>query len=512
MSYVIYLRKSRKDSELEALGIDVLERHEKTLLEYARAHNLIIGGIYREVVSGDSIENRPEMQRLLSEVEAGIWDGVLVMEVERLARGDTIDQGRVQRAFYYSSTLIVTPSKTYDPTNEFDNEYFEFSLYMSRREYATIKRRLQTGRVRSSKDGYYCGNVAPYGWKRIKAQDHKHYTLAPDETEAPIVKLMYDLKGNKLYGYQKICTELRNLGILARNGKPFTPSTIKGIISNPVNIGKIRWNYRKQKKTVENGVIHKSRPKSEDCILVDAAHKGLISEELFQRANTVNSSFSAPVRNDRPLQNVFAGLIYCSCCGRVMVRKKAHTKMPYDYLICQYTGCNTVGIRCDELEEALLSWLREYIAIYESGEISLEEDNAKLDSIKLQASNLEAQHTTLLKQRSSLFDFLEQGIYTKEIFFERSQSLEERIKDCLAKIEEARKELERVSSMQENRASFIPKCKNLLDEWETLDAAGKNTLLKDLIDKVVFSKTTRNTKSKHNSDFSITVYPKLPRK
>ena len=149
--YVIYLRKSRKDSDLEALGIDVLKRHEETLLELARS--LPIGAIYREVVSGDSIDARPEMVRLLSEVESGIWEGVLVVEVERLARGDTIDQGRVQRAFFYSNTLIVTPGKTYNPAIENDNEYFEFSLFMSRREYATIKRRMQAGRIRSVKDG-----------------------------------------------------------------------------------------------------------------------------------------------------------------------------------------------------------------------------------------------------------------------------------------------------------------------------------------------------------------------
>ena len=36
MSYFIYARKSRKDAELEALGIDVLERHIATLLELAK--------------------------------------------------------------------------------------------------------------------------------------------------------------------------------------------------------------------------------------------------------------------------------------------------------------------------------------------------------------------------------------------------------------------------------------------------------------------------------------------
>ena len=161
MSYFIYARKSRKDADLEALGIDVLERHITTLLELAKTLLLPIGAIYREVVSGDSIDSRPVMSQVMAEVESCMWDGCLVMDVDRLARGDTIDQGRVQRAFFYSNTKIVTPNKTYDPANEYDNEYFGFSLFMSRREYATIKRRMQRGRERSSSDGYYVGIYRP---------------------------------------------------------------------------------------------------------------------------------------------------------------------------------------------------------------------------------------------------------------------------------------------------------------------------------------------------------------
>lgn len=100
MQYLIYLRKSRADQEAEMRGEgETLARHEKALLELARRQHLPIADIYREVVSGETIASRPMMQQLLSEVEQGVWDGVLVMEVERLARGDTIDQGIVAQAF-----------------------------------------------------------------------------------------------------------------------------------------------------------------------------------------------------------------------------------------------------------------------------------------------------------------------------------------------------------------------------------------------------------------------------
>ena len=95
----IYLRKSRKDKELEDSGIDTLERHEKILRDLAEQQGLIIGEVYREVVSGDSIDSRPEMQRLIGDVHNNKWPAVLVVELERLARGDTKDQGIVAEAF-----------------------------------------------------------------------------------------------------------------------------------------------------------------------------------------------------------------------------------------------------------------------------------------------------------------------------------------------------------------------------------------------------------------------------
>ena len=135
-TYAIYLRKSRKDLDAEAMGEgETLSAILDILKTLAKRMKLNVVKVYAEVVSGESIDARPQMQELLGDVETGIYDGVLVVEVERLARGDTSDQGRVAKTFKFSNTLIITPSKTYDPNNEFDEEYFEFGLFMSRREY-----------------------------------------------------------------------------------------------------------------------------------------------------------------------------------------------------------------------------------------------------------------------------------------------------------------------------------------------------------------------------------------
>lgn len=113
--YAMYLRKSRADLELEAMGEEeTLARHKAMLEALAAKHEIHPDQItiYHELVSGDSIGERPEMQRLLADVYAKTYKGVLVVEVERLARGNTRDQGEVADAFQASNTHIITPAKT----------------------------------------------------------------------------------------------------------------------------------------------------------------------------------------------------------------------------------------------------------------------------------------------------------------------------------------------------------------------------------------------------------------
>ena len=133
------------------------------LEDLAKYHKIKIAKFYSEVVSGETIASRPQMLAMLDDIESLSPDGVLVVEIERLARGDTRDQGLVLETFKYSGTRIITPMKIYDPTDERDEEYAEFGLFMSRREYKTINRRLRDGKIASFNEGKWTGNKAPFG-------------------------------------------------------------------------------------------------------------------------------------------------------------------------------------------------------------------------------------------------------------------------------------------------------------------------------------------------------------
>ena len=239
MSYCIYLRKSRKDNEAEQRGEgETLARHEKALTEFAKNNGLEVSAIYKEIVSGESIASRPQMQKLLSEVSENHFDGVIVMDIDRLARGNGIDQGIIAQTFLFSDTKIITPTKTYNPSDEFDEEYFEFGLYMSRREYKTINRRLQRGRVASCKEGKYVCSKAPYGYQRVKIDGEKGYTLAPIPEQAEIVrnifewytegKVMFSGGAKERIGVSLIARELNKMSVKPLKSDVWTSTVLQG--------------------------------------------------------------------------------------------------------------------------------------------------------------------------------------------------------------------------------------------------------------------------------------------
>lgn len=301
--YSLYLRKSRADLEAEERGEgETLARHEKMLIELARRYGFSIGKIYREIVSGESIEARPVVQELLKDVESGRWKGVLVVEVERLARGDTMDQGRVAKSFKFSNTKIITPIKIYDPNDEFDEEYFEFGLFMSRREYKTINRRLQRGRVSSVKEGKYVGSVAPFGYDRVKLVKDKGYTLAKND-EAPVVEKMFQLYAYNEIAINEVVRRLNSAGYKPRKAKEWTISAVKDILSNPIYIGKIRWDSRKTVKEYRNGKIVNTRPRNENYTLCDGLHEPIIDMETWNIVQEKRSKHTPAVIHNKVVQN-----------------------------------------------------------------------------------------------------------------------------------------------------------------------------------------------------------------
>lgn len=522
--YCMYLRKSRTDRDYESLSIeDTLSRHERDLTALAVSLGIRVGVVYKEVVSGDSIAARPVVQQVLSEIEHGFWDGVIVIDVERLARGDTIDQGIVAQTFKYSGALIITPSKIYDPNNEFDEEYFEFGLFMSRREYKTINRRLQRGRINSVVEGKFIGSTAPYGYIKVKLPRTKGYTLEIDTPKAEVVLMIFnwycygepDENGALIrLGCDQIASKLDGMGIKPPHDEKWSKSTISDILANPTYAGLIRWGYDQEHKIIENGVVTKVRRRNKDCRLVKGLHPAIITLELFElaqkvrRENTLNT-----VPSNAELKNPVSGIIYCEKCGALMTRLGPNTRNKYATLKCPNKYCDNISAPLYLVEQELLSFLSAWLRNYNintglentspfSSEISIRKDGL---------SAIEKEMRTLQKQIDNMHDLLEQGVYSVDIFQKRHSQVAQQLSNLSSQRDNLLTELKRFEDLQNIKEQFAPKVSALLAGYDRNTPAANNAILKELLERVSYLKTTRNKKGDlENRNFTLHVYPRLP--
>lgn len=519
--YCIYLRKSRADIEAEARGEgETLKRHKKALLALAKKMNIRIpeSAIYQEIVSGERISERPEMIRMLEDIEEGKWAGVLVMEIERLARGDTMDQGLVAQAFKYAGTKIITPMKIYDPNNEFDEEYFEFGLFMSRREYKTINRRQQAGRLDSVDEGDYIGSVAPYGYNRIQLPD-KSWSLEPHPEQAPIVVLIYDLYVNQGIGCSSIAIKLAELAVPTIKGGVWSEVTVRGIIRNPVYKGLIIWGRFPVKKTRKAGKVVKTRKEAPESSWkqVQGKHVGLVSIETWNKAREILAGRYRVPAPSGVIQNPLAGLIRCADCGRAMQRR------PYDRpgkpptLMCATKLCKNVGCELSLVEDRILDGLKLWIINYKSewqGNMLIEDGDEDLVSAKAAImADIDKQSDKLELQKSKLHDLLESGVYTPEVFLERAQNISLRIEELNEARKLAQAEYELEQRRNKTKSEIIPALEHVLEVYhKTSDAGERNALLKTVLEVTVYKKEKRGhwRRPETLNAFDLKLFPKLP--
>lgn len=481
--YCMYLRKSRADVEAEARGEgETLSRHQNMLLELAERQNLNIIKIYKEIVSGDSIAARPQMQSLLADVAEKKYAGVLVVEVERLARGDTIDQGIVAQAFRNSYTKIVTPAKTYDPDNEFDEEYFEFSLFMSRREYKTINRRMQAGRLASIKEGNYISAAEPYGYRKINPEPKVH-TLEIITEEAEIIKLIYKMYLDG-HGAKYIANELNRMGISPRKSQYWESPSIKKILTNPLYCGKIGWKSKSNGNTLYKGL-----------------HQPVISEEIFNAVQQKKKTDpAAQLHPNDTLLNYYHGIMYCKNCTHQMKRRFI-ANSGHEHLLCVYQKCRgkTVSSAFDAVDEAVLAAFRYRIKRFqELKKKAVVKTNNEPDK----RSALESELSKAKRQLSRMYDLLEQEVYDINTFLERSGAVNEKIKTLEAAVKEIS---DKRDTPQLSADKAIEGLRSVIENFNSSCPEEKNRLLHSAVRRIYYNKTIRMHKNKQDSDLSLNV-------
>lgn len=406
---IMYLRKSRTDDPSLTVE-ETVSKHEHMLDEWCKDHlsDLIPErNRFREIVSGETIAARPEMQKVLRLIEQPCYRAIIIVEPQRLSRGDLEDIGRLSKLLRYTGTIIITLQYNFDLTDERDRDYFERELKKGNEYLEYSKRILMNGRNLAAEKGYYTCSREPYGYKRIfkKEGSRKYPTLEIVPYEADIIRLIFQLyiDGN---GATKICSKLNAIGCKPKQSSIWTPPCIYSMLDNPLYNGKIKWGYRKTVKTVENGEITLHNPINKECPVYEGKHEAIINDEMWYAVRKRRDAHEIPrVPVSKKLLNPLSGLLYCAC-GRMMIRRPYSGRCEDRFQCPNQTYCNNASCTVNEMMEAVTGVMCDAISDFEVRISSEQPENERTDYVM----TLYARLSDLEKKEAALWEKYAEGM------------------------------------------------------------------------------------------------------
>ena len=488
-----YLRKSRSDDPTLTVE-EVLEKHERQLDEWAErtlGTKIPEENKFREVVSGETIESRTEIQKVLKMIESPKIKGVLIKEVSRLGRPSLKEIGILSELFQYSNTLIITPERFFDLRNKYDKDAFEREMMRGNEYLEYFKTIQQNGRLASVAAGNYIGSIAPYGFDKIWITEGKKKcpTLKIKESEATVVRMIFDMYVNQNIGVNNICNKLDEMKIKPPKGEFWSPLALRDMLVNDHYVGKVKWNWKKTVATVENGEVVRRQTKSKvgEYLVYDGKHEAIITEEIFNAAREKMGS-NPRQRPSTKLRNPLAGLLFCQC-GRAMSYRTYKSRDCDPRFLCNgQTHCNTGSCLVSDMIERVCDILERCIDDFETRLTNDTGDSAKLHAKLIK--NLEKQMKELKERELAQWEQQSHPDPSQRMPAEIFKQLNERLLNEKAEIQDA---LCKAYESMPEPVDYEEKIGKFRDALEALkdpnvDADVKNILLKACIERIDYKR------------------------
>lgn len=502
---IIYLRKSRQDDPNETVE-EVLSRHETNLQDYAlRVWGAKIPecNIYRErIVSAETIDERPEIKKILNRVQDSNIKAVLVVDPQRLTRGDLLDLGTMVHSLRYTNTLCITLDRFYDLDDKHHRRAFEDELKRGNDYLEYTKEILMRGRRLSASQGYWVQSYAPYGYDRER-QPNRRYILVENE-DAENVRMVFEWFAEG-WGFYKIAKTLTDMNARTSMKKTLKWSiqAVRRMLQNDVYIGIVRFGCTKTIKIYENGVLKTKQiptPESEH-IVVRGKHDPIIPIELWDRVqqrlgkcDKTNSKYD--------LVNPLASLLFCKRCGRALIRKGGGTGGKMRFCCASAPQCPVKSVIIDVLYDAFHDALR--AQAFEVEEKIRSGAGSIREAKEAQLAMLEKKMQKLQDQEDHQYDLLERKEYTPEVFSRRHSKLVKEMDELHAAIEEARRTMPETVDYDD----ALVRLNEAIDAFDNPDMTPleKNMILKAIVARVDYD---RERIGKQHNPFELDIHLKL---
>ena len=506
----IYVRLSVEDSHTHSVSIETQQMIISQFLE--RNPDIQVYDTYIDNGTSGTTFHRPAFQKMLSDIESGFVNCVIVKDLSRLGR-NTIDTGYyIEQYFRLRNVRFIAVNENFDtaaPEDAHSGIIIPLRNMINEAYALDIGRKIKTQQRQAMKDGKFIGSRTPYGY--LKAPDDCHQLII-DPVAAPVVQKMFQWASEGI-GLNTITVRLNDAGYLP----PSHYKNTQGIITHENLMGNGNWNTRTVARIlhaqVYTGDLVQGRTKKIDhrqvetsemeWTVVNGTHEAIISHELFE---TVQKKMGETAQHykEREVQayspNVLKEKIFCAHCGGSLhrhrnIRKKSADVYNYYCLTNSRVGkkrCPGVLIReeilLDSLADMLQNALETALGSYALSLVELPQQTAERTDLKAKIASRKQEIQRVNGLIRSLYENLIQGILLKEEYITYKGKYESRIQQLTEEVEYLEKGLETLDK-QIAQYRALKRDSDDLRENRELTAA----LIDRLIDRIEITKDKQIT-------------------
>ena len=494
----LYIRLSVEDNKKRGCSVE----NQKLVLNDFLADKLdfVVYDTYIDNGATGTNFHRPGFQQMLSDIEAGHIDCVIVKDLSRLGR-NSIDTGYYIEQYFHTHNVrfiaVTDQFDTADPGSLHSGIMLPLKNMINEAYALDIGRKIKAQARQAMKDGDYIGARAPYGYRKDPDNCHK---LLIDEDTAPVVRQIFEWAHGHV-ALNRIVRNLNEMGITAPSH--YKKST--GEITSPGLIGSGKWQTRTVMKILESEVYtgdlvqgktkivdhQQVKAGKDNLIIARRTHEPIISYELFTavqeyRKQICEESRAVPKRPYTP--NIFKGKVFCADCGRSLHRQRAERKKGPDvyWFHCLTNSrvakdsCKGVMMQETELIATVTAILEKELSVALGMSLPLFQLEAKQkkdkDRLKTQMSARRQETEKKRRLIRGLYENFVQGILTNEEYFELKADYEESIRTLSGEIEALEKDMDALDSRLVRYRAMEKDAKSLTQD---------HALTAELIDRLI---------------------------
>ena len=353
--------------------------------------------------------DRPNFQKMMSQIRSGAFTHLLVWKIDRISR-NLLDFSSMYKELKELGVVFVSKNEQFDTSTAMGEAMLKIILVFAELERNITSERVTATMISRASNGQWNGGRVPFGYD----YDYDTKTFSVNEQESVIVKLIHD----KYEEMQSLVQEARYLNehdFRTREGNEWSPVTLLIILRNIFYCGDYQYN------TLKEGNRQKVKDESE-WVIVESHHDAIISREQKQRIiGLLESNKRLSRRNKSTKYNhIFAGLLFCSGCGKAMGGSPATPRKGWSYskYSCYSTRKNTL-LNCKSTSDAILGeFVFNYILNILNAKKASSSFNSNLDLEKMLLSGISFSNILGIKEEglTELYNMMQETDKNTDIF------------------------------------------------------------------------------------------------